>query len=287
VTKAAVATAFALLAGRPLSASAVPILTFSLKIIPTDLRQGSVVEFPLVLVENRSPDSDTSLFDGDPLAAVGGTLQSLQSTFISVTPAAGFDTRQNVFVSDNEIGIDFASSAGIPVTVDNSGIVGRTEIPLGTVKMEIGAPLQVMDPPVVFRVDLASDHSTSQNAARYLGPGIQESLGGVFSSVIEFLAPIRPDVIIDGDPTRTVTRAKLRLKGTADAIGTVKTVEAKIGSAAYQKLTNVSPTGVAGRVKWVFPANLALGSNKIKLRSIDDVGEISDVARVKVIRKSP
>ena len=281
-----VAAVLGLIAGWPVPASAVPVLTFGLKIMPTELRQGSQVEFPLVLVENRDPNSDTSLFDGHPLAAVGGTLQSSQSTFISLTPAPGFDTRANVFFQDHDIEIDFASSAGIAATVDNAGIVGRTEIEIGTVKMEIGPPLNVFDPPVVFRADLASDHSTAQNASIYLGPGIQESLGGVFASEIEFLAPIRPDVIVTGDATRKIQKAKLTIKGTADAIGKVTSVEAKVGSGPFQKVKNVSDTKVTGRVKWTFPAKqLPLGRTVIKFRSIDDQGEVSDIEKIKVVRK--
>lgn len=187
---------------------AAPALSLDFKALPDDFVSGTQVELTLYLVENRDA-SETGLFEGPynstpplpgpfPLASVDSNLTSLQSTFISFTPVAGFDKRRDVFVQDHFLSFGLTSTDGIPVVTDNSGITGRTEIPLGTVKMMVGAPIPNDDgigdpePDTLFFVDFSADRSGSNNAGRYLKPDVFQALGGIVKNTFEATAISQP-----------------------------------------------------------------------------------------------
>lgn len=145
----------------PAAAQAVPNFTIDVKAHPSVFKQHTEVEVPLYFVENRAPDVDTSWFSRYPtgLREVWFDIGSIQSRFVSFTPAPGFDGRgmnnpsaEGFEVYSNRVrNIDgrsriylkLYSTKGVPGTVDGSGITGRTEVQLGTLRIAVGAHTEV------------------------------------------------------------------------------------------------------------------------------------------------
>ena len=210
----------------PSTSSAAPILKLEFKALPDIFISGATLDLPLYLVENRDA-TESSRFSGYassppvegpfPLASIHSELTSTQSRFVSFTPLAGFDIIYNTtnFVTDHEIGFDLRSTNGILVVVDNSGIVGRTEILIGTVRLVVGPPIPQddgiggPDPAVVFWADLSAQTNHSHNASLYLGPSGTDNvgelaLGGIYSSTYKILEESKPTVTITAnDATAT------------------------------------------------------------------------------------
>jgi hypothetical protein len=269
----------------PRVALAAPVLTLGLRFIPAELIAGDTVELPLLLVENRSAD-DVSLFaGGDRLAQVYSQIISEQSTFLSFTPAAAFTTPY-VTLTDHRIDFNLIAGAGVnsglPVTVDNGGIDGRTEIEIGTVKLEVGPeiPGDPGDPPTIFFCDLATDHSGSNNAVKqFNNTDIRESLGGIYSRTIQVFPPV-PPVVIPTDLRKRlrVQISPFKITGTASDDVTVKKVEAKLNKGPYVEL-KLKATNNPTKVKWTFNAALQPGKNVIKFRATDNDDNPSEVVK--------
>lgn len=143
----------------PTSATARINFTVDVKAHPSVFQANTEVEVPLYLVENRAPDVDVSYFAKYPagMREVGFDIGSVQSRFVSFTPAAAFDGR-GVNVDDSvipnyevfrvqvhnagarsRIYVRLYSLKGAAATVDGSGITGRTELLLGTLRIAVGA----------------------------------------------------------------------------------------------------------------------------------------------------
>jgi hypothetical protein len=200
----------------PCTSLAAPILKLEFKALPDIFISGTTLDLPLYLVEHRDaaessrfsgyPASPPFTVDGPfPLASIYSELTSTQSQFVSFTPVAGFDViySTNNYVADHEIVFDLRSTDGIPVVVDNSGIVGRTEILIGAVRVVVGLPIPQddgiggPDPDVVFWVDLSAQMNHGHNASLYLGPSGTDNvgelfLGGILSSTYKILAAPNP-----------------------------------------------------------------------------------------------
>lgn len=142
----------------PSTAAASINYTLDVKAHPSVFQANTEVDVPLYLVENRAPDVDRSSFDRYRvgLRETWFDLGSEQSRFLGFTPAAAFDGRgtnvdssvipnYEVFeakVRDtgarSRIYVRLYSLKGAPVTVDGSGITGRTELFLGTLRVAVG-----------------------------------------------------------------------------------------------------------------------------------------------------
>lgn len=129
---------------------------------------------PLYYVEMRAPDVDQTVFiNGRRLRAVEAHFGTAHSTIFSFTPEAGFNCRnpygsfdcdylnQVKFVNGrSRLRFYIESTAGIPVTADNSGIRGRTEVLLGTMRVRVGPAITDKDRPdrkLVFDITQGDD----------------------------------------------------------------------------------------------------------------------------------
>lgn len=145
----------------PSTAQARTNFTVDVKAHPSVFQENTEVDVPLYLVENRAPDVDTSYFSRYPagLREAWFDIGSVQSRFVSFTPAASFDGRgrlvdhsvslfpdvdvHEVKIRDaggrSRIYVRLYSLKGASATVDGSGITGRTELLLGTLRIAVGA----------------------------------------------------------------------------------------------------------------------------------------------------
>lgn len=135
--------------------------SIDVKAHPSVFKANTEVEVPLYLVENRAPDVDNSSFAKYPfgLREVWFDIGSVQSRFVSFTPdpafdgrgknnpsAEGFEVYKNNIINNgsrSRIYLALYSTKGAPATVDGSGITGRTERLLGTLRIAVGAHTDV------------------------------------------------------------------------------------------------------------------------------------------------
>ncbi len=145
----------------PKAASASINYSIDVKAHPSVFKANTEVEVPLYLVENRAPDVDMSYFARYPLGLreVYFDIGSVQSRFVSFTPdsafdgrgtnnpsATGFEVYKNTIRntgSKSQLYLTLFSTRGAPATVDGSGITGRTERLLGTLRIAVGAHASV------------------------------------------------------------------------------------------------------------------------------------------------
>lgn len=147
----------------PASASAVRTYQIDIKAHPSVFKEHTEVEVPLYLVENRAPDVDESRFAKYPLGIreLVFNFGSVHSRFVEFIPADTFDLRgtnvdtfipgtdvyQNRIMNLNgrsRLYVRLASryKANVPFA-DNSGITGRTELFVGTLRIAVGAAIPV------------------------------------------------------------------------------------------------------------------------------------------------
>ncbi|HWK29164.1 MAG TPA: hypothetical protein VNS09_21560 [Solirubrobacter sp.] len=135
--------------------------TIEVKAHPSVFKAHTEVDVPVYLVENRAPDVDVSSFAKYPfgLREVYFDIGSVQSRFVSFTPDAAFDGHgknnpsaeglevyKNTIINignRSRIYLMIYSTRGAPATVDASGITGRTERVLGTLRIAVGAHADV------------------------------------------------------------------------------------------------------------------------------------------------
>jgi hypothetical protein len=175
----------------PATATASINFTVDVKAHPSVFKANTEVEVPLYLVENRAPDVDASYFSRYPagLREVWFDIGSVQSRFVSFTPAASFDGRGrdvdtsvipgvdvfDVHIHDaggrSRIYVSLYSLKGASATVDGSGITGRTEVLLGTLRIAVGAHgPEVGGQKIVFDYTLGDDPSAPDPGFSWWNP---------------------------------------------------------------------------------------------------------------------
>lgn len=188
------------LASAPRAALADRLFKLEVKALPESFVAGAQLDLPLYLVENRAA-SEGSTFDGYPasgppytvngplaLATVESEITCTQSTLLSFTPLAVFDSgTNNVIVHEHDMQFFIKSTEGLQVSVDNSGITGRTEIRIGTLSVQVGASIPQNDglgnpePDLVFAADFSSrSGGFVHNSSIYLGPSGSNNQGQLF-----------------------------------------------------------------------------------------------------------
>ena len=261
----------------PSTSFAVPIMKLEFKALPDVFISGATLDLPLYLVENRDA-TESSRFSGYPssppftvegpfpLASIYSELTSTQSQFVSFTPIAGFDIifNTNNFVADHEMVFDMRSTNGIPVVVDNSGIVGRTEILIGTVRVVVGPPIPQddgiggPDPAAVFWVDLSAQTNQGHNASLYLGPSGTDNvgelaLGGIHSSTYKILEAPKPmrGTVQYTFPTFLATESDGNAQLCVSRIdGSYGTASAKYATANGTAIAGSDYTAKSGTLSW-------------------------------------
>lgn len=155
----------------PVGAGAVHTITVDIKAHPSVFKAGKQVNLPVYLVENRAPDSDpTSWFTQYPLGIrhIGFDIGSSQSKMVSFTPVARMDYRGKYFYNNtmekdtwgqSRVWLSLYSTVGLTGTPDNSGITGRTEIKLGTLKVLVGPSIKKGSRKIVFDAEFLGDPS--------------------------------------------------------------------------------------------------------------------------------
>lgn len=133
--------------------SANPLFNYDIKVNPADIVSGKVMDIPLYFVENRNADEPSRIHNKPIVELIGGRLKSINSKIISFTPIDAFKTHSQSNVHSSQSILTFHlltdppgsyanEQTGVPVSQDNSGIVGRTELLLGYIKMQIGPEIK-------------------------------------------------------------------------------------------------------------------------------------------------
>lgn len=96
-----------------------------------------------------------------PLWLVRTHITSSQSRLVSFMPISQFETTRDVNGSASDISFNLISNNGVPVVVNNTGVAGRTEVEIGTLRVEVGSPvaydgLAGEDSRVIFGVEIDS-----------------------------------------------------------------------------------------------------------------------------------
>jgi hypothetical protein len=174
-------------------ATATARINFTVDVIahPSVFKENTEVEVPLYLAENRAPDVDSSCFSRYPagLREVWFDIGSVQSRFVSFTPSASFDGRGtdvdtsvipgyelfDVHIHDeggrSRIYVRLYSLKGASATVDGSGITGRTEVLLGTLRVAVGAHgPEVGGQKIVFDYTVGDDPSAPDPGFSWWNP---------------------------------------------------------------------------------------------------------------------
>jgi len=157
----------------PASAQAARTNTLEFKAHWSLFKEGMEVDVPLYYVETRAPDVDQSGLTNTRLRAVDANFGTGHSTIVSFTPEPGFNCRNpygsfdcdylnTVKVVNGRSRLRFyvESTAGLPITIDNSGIRGRTEVLIGTVRVRVGPAITDPKDPnrkLVFDITLWDD----------------------------------------------------------------------------------------------------------------------------------
>lgn len=159
----------------PSTASAIRTMTVDIKAHPSKFKAGKQANLPVFLVENRAPDQDPlSWFKEYPNGVRGFAfdLRSSQSRFVSFTPAPALDYRGRHYYNrtmartedgDSGLWLRLYSIKGLKARPDNSGIVGRTEVRIGTLRVAVGPAIKKGKRKIVFDANFLSDGSLGGN----------------------------------------------------------------------------------------------------------------------------
>ena len=153
-----------LLAVVPASASAAISYTLDIKAHPSVFKANTVVDVPLYFVETRGAGDPVGITSGSTLRHVQADFYSSHSKFLGFTPVSAFDEDgcdlycinklQYVHIYQDgvksSIYFNAQSKTGVPITLDNSGITGRTEVLMGTLKIQVGPVVEIAGHKVVF-----------------------------------------------------------------------------------------------------------------------------------------
>lgn len=158
------------------------IFSIEMKANPSAFTSGKSVDIPIYLVENRDARTGVSWFKEYPhgVRSVSFDIASGQSQILSFTPAKQFDYRvqstspfdqaripqyRNRVLNPDLDGLSHLwatlwSTGRATPTVDNSGINGRTEVLLGTMKVKVGPSIKKGDHRLVFEMKTLADPSS-------------------------------------------------------------------------------------------------------------------------------
>jgi len=148
----------------PASASAAISYTLDIKAHPSAFKANTVVDVPLYFVETRGAGDPAGIASDSTLRNVRADFYSSHSKFLGFTPVPAFDEdgcdlyciNKIQYVHTHQEGVKSSisfnaqSKTGVPITLDNSGITGRTEVLMGTLKIEVGPVVEVAGHKVVF-----------------------------------------------------------------------------------------------------------------------------------------
>jgi hypothetical protein len=148
----------------PASASAAISYTLDIKAHPSVFKANTVVDVPLYFVETRGAGDPAGIASGSTLRHVRADFYSSHSKFLGFTPVAAFDEdgcdlyciNKLQYVHTYQDGVKSSiyfnaqSKTGVPITLDNSGITGRTEVLMGTLKVQVGPVVELAGHKVVF-----------------------------------------------------------------------------------------------------------------------------------------
>lgn len=201
------------------SVAATPLFNFDIKVDPKSISQGSIMDIPVYMVENRNAD-EPSAWEGGQILSMTGRFFSGNSELISFTPHVAFQTESsfwNIYnnglngafqlTSEDEQNFD-PGSGGVPTEVDNAGITGRSEVKIGVLKVKIGPEIQREDDNGnPGPVEIFSLFFEAANPNVYL-PWILKLPGGSHTgrgTLANAIVILKSDAEDDVDPTPTPT----------------------------------------------------------------------------------
>jgi hypothetical protein len=176
-----------LLAILPASAHAAVSYTLDLKAHPSAFKANTEIDVPLYFVENRDPLGPVGIAPGSLLKSVKADFASTHSRFVSFTPDARFNDDTKHFITGEPLQyvrtpmygnksvlrffIQSKSITGLPITLDNSGITGRTEVQIGVVRIAVGPAIKPGERTMVFDATFYDDPSGGYPIASVVTPG--------------------------------------------------------------------------------------------------------------------
>lgn len=170
-----------------------------IKVPSSSFKAGTQLDIPVYLVENRAPANGGSQLAEYNLGRVDSSFGSSQSKFIQFTPAPGLVAppiiaQENPWIMQNgseslvQFRFETPGTPGLAVTPDNSGITGRTEVLIGTVRTEIGPSIpQQGGLPIVFEMVVKPSGGASGVDGKTSG-GAEPGLGDIPTRQIQVFA---------------------------------------------------------------------------------------------------
>jgi hypothetical protein len=171
----------------PASAHAAVSYTLDLKAHPSAFKANTEIDVPLYFVENRDPLGPVGIAPGSLLKSVKADFASTHSRFVSFTPDARFNDDTKHFITGEPLQfvrtpmygnksvlrffIQSKSITGLPITLDNSGITGRTEVQIGVVRIAVGPAIKLGERTIVFDATFYDDPSGGYPIASVVTPG--------------------------------------------------------------------------------------------------------------------
>lgn len=193
--------------------------SLDIKVPPSSFKAGTQLDIPVYLVENRAPANGGSQLAEYNLGRVDSSFGSSQSKFLQFTPAAGLVAptiiaQENPWILQNgaeslvQFKFESPGSPGLAVAPDNSGIVGRTEVLIGTVRTEVGPAIpQQGGLPIVFEMVVKPSGGSSGVDGKPNGGG-EVGLGDIPTRHIQVLA--EPPAKADDAAARAAACEKAR-----------------------------------------------------------------------------
>lgn len=299
-TVVALAAALLLLAESMLglsTAKAVPTMTVDIKAHYSVFVAGSTADLPVYFVENRAA-TDESWVGKGRLCYVRFDFLALGSEFISFTPIAAFDkvytnhTYKDPSKGESRIYASLESTNGVGVTVDNSGITGRTEIFIGTLRVKVGPAIRQGNQWIVFDTTLHADPSWGMSVPTLLLPGgARQNHTNMATRQLRFYSTElpredrKPPVISITAPKTTGTyprSKKITIKGTAkDNVG-LDRWQYKLNGGGWKE-----GGALVGKSRpWSKRIGKAkVGRNTVQVRAYDWKGLVSKTAKRNVTLK--
>lgn len=160
------------------TAQAAAITTIDLRATASDFKKGKVTTAPVVVVESRSA-GDESWFKGHTLKGISFDLGAKNAKFLSFKPVKGFGSKyDDVHISPDGHGLYVSlrsDTEGLRVRVDNTAVMGRTEVKIGTMRVRPGPAIKTSGKKLLFEAVVEADPSGFRSQVTLGTPGSPSS----------------------------------------------------------------------------------------------------------------
>jgi hypothetical protein len=254
--------------------------TLDIKVPPSSFQAGTQLDIPVYLVENRPPANGGSQLAEYNLGRVDSSFGSAQSKFLQFTPAPGLFAptivaQENPWIQQNgaetlvQFRFESPGTPGLAVTPDNSGIVGRTEVLIGTVRTEVGPAIpQQSGLPIIFEMVVKPSGGSSGVDGKTAG-GAEPGLGDIPTRHIQVLAEPPKKADDDASNAAACGKARRKSKQAKQQASAAQRAAAKAG----QRVDNAGPGKKAKAQRQAKQARKRAKQAKGKLRRAQDAAK--------------